>query len=105
MCFRDTMFKASVYADSDDKPTVCLSVNISAECACWRSLSFPNYEKPYAETSVSTAFYSKLLQTLLVITDVYIFNLVIFVFRCPGRGRCLHYFIKFASRFAYISIF
>lgn len=61
--FRDTAFKASVYADSDDKPTVCLSGSISAEHSCWTSLSFPNYEKPYTETSVSTAFHYKLLQT------------------------------------------
>lgn len=103
--FRDTMFKALVRADSDDKPSVCLSVSISAERSCWRSLSFPNYEKPYAETSVSTAFHYKRLQTLLVIMYLHIFNLPISVCWCPRRGRCLDYSIYFASHFAYISIF
>lgn len=74
-----------MYADSDDKPTVRLSVSISAECFCRRSLSFPNYEKPYAETSVSTPFHYKLVQMLPVIICSSVFNQVIFVRRDPSR--------------------
>lgn len=64
------MFKALVHAGSDDKARECVcvsvSVGISAKCSCWSSLSFPNDEKPYAKTFVSTVFHYKRLQMPLV---------------------------------------